>query len=97
MLNNLFRSRRWPAHILDTLEANYHLSPKDMSQLWYIRRKVAKGKYPIDVLLIYDWARACEKRISVRNSRDLHINSDLLRFKGNIFGNGSIHVERLNN
>jgi len=95
--NNLFHSRHWPAHVLDTLEANYHLSPKDMLQLWYIRCRVSNGKNPIDLLLIYDWARACEKRISVRSSEDLYSNSDLLLFKGKIFGDGSIHLERLKN
>ena len=96
-INNLFRNRHWPTRVLDTLEAKYHLCPEDMLRLWYIRRRVSNGKYHGDSLFIYDRLRAREKKISVRSSRDLYNNSDLLLFKGNIFGDGSIYVERVNN
>ncbi len=96
-INNIFHSKNWPVHVLDTLEAKYRLLPEDMLRLWYIRRRVLNGKYPVDSLFIYDWARACEKNISVRDRKDLYRNSDLLLYKGNIFGNGSIYVERVRN
>ncbi len=96
-IHDSFNDRHWPANVLDTLETKYQLSPQEMLRLWYMRCRISNGKHPVDSLLIYDRVGASEKRISVRNSWDLHINSDLLRFKGNIFGNGSIQVERLNN
>lgn len=96
-INSLFGNRHWPAYVLSTLETKYQLSPKEMLRLWYIRRKVSNGKHPVDSLLIYDWIRANEKRISVRSSRDLYSNSDLLLFKGNIFGDGSVHLNRVRN
>ena len=96
-INHLFSNRHWPAYVLTTLETKYKLLPKEMLRLWYIRRRISTGKHPVDSLLIYDWARANEKRISVRSSRDLYNNSDLLLFKGNIFGDGSIRLERVNN
>jgi hypothetical protein len=68
-----------------------------MLRLWYIRRRISNGKHPVDSLLIYDRVKASEKRIPVRSSRDLYSNSDLLLFKGNIFGDGSIRLERVNN
>ena len=90
-------SRRWPAYVLSTLESKYQLSPKEMLRLWYIRQRVSNGKHPVDSLLIYDWAKANEKRIPVKSVRDLYNNSELLLFKGNIFGDGSIRLERVNN
>jgi hypothetical protein len=96
-MNSLFYDRHWPAYVLTTLEKKYQLSPKEMLRLWYIRRRISNGKYPVDSLLIYDRIKASEKRILVRSSRDLSSNSDLLLFKGNIFGDGSVHLERVNN
>ena len=96
-INDLFDDRHWPAYVLNTLETEYQLSPKEMLRLWYIRRRISNGKPPVDSLLIYDWVRASEKRILVRSSRDLYSNSDLLLFKGNIFGDESVHLKRVKN
>ncbi len=95
--NDMFGNKHWPAYVLSTLEKKYQLSPKEMLRLWYIRRKISNGKHPVDSLLIYDWAQANARRIRVRSSRDLDNNSDLLLFKGNIFGDGSVRIERTNN
>jgi len=95
--NNLFGNKHWPAYVLSALEKKYQLSPKEMLRLWYIRQRISNGKHPVDSLLIYDWAKANEKRIPVRSIRDLYNNSELLLFKGNIFGDGSIRLERANN
>lgn len=96
-INNLSGNRHWPALVLATLETKYHLSPKEMLRLWYVRRRISNGKYPVDSLLIYDGVRASEKRVSVKSSRDLYSNADLLLFKGNIYRDGSVHLERVNN
>ncbi len=93
--NNLLNNKRWPAYVLSTLEEKYHLTPKEMLRIWYIRRRISNGKYPIDSLFIYDWVKAREKKISVISIGDLYNNSDLLLFKGKIFGDGSIHLERI--
>jgi len=96
-INNLFDDRHWPAYVLTALETKYQLSPKEMLRLWYIRRRISNGKHPVDSLFIYDRVKASEKRILVRSYTDLYSNSDLLLFKGNIFGDGSVHLERVNN
>lgn len=94
--NSAFDDRHWPAYVLTTLETKYQLSPKEMLRLWYIRRGISKGDHPVDSLLIYDRVKASERRILVRSYTDLYSNSDLLLFKGTIFGNGSVHLERVN-
>jgi len=94
-MNDSFGDRHWPAYVLSALEEQYHLTPKEMWRLWYIRRRMSKGKHAVDSLLIYDWVRASEKRISVRSSRDLYNNSDLLLFKGNMFGGRSVYLRRV--
>lgn len=96
-INNIFEDGHWPAYVLNILETKYHLTPKEMLRLWYIRRRISNGKHPVDSLFIYDWVKASEKRISVRSRTDLYDNSDLLLFKGNIFGDGSVHLERVRN
>ena len=94
---NSFDDGHWPTNVLDTLETKYQLSPQEMLRLWYMRRRISNGKHPVDSLLIYDWIKSNEKRISVRSSGDLYSDSDLLLFKGNIFGDGSVHLEKVNN
>ena len=96
-INNMFNDYHWPAYVLSTLEEKYHLTPKEMLRLYYIRRRISSGKYPVDSLFIYDWVRASEKKIAVRSIGDLYSNSDLLLFKGNIFGDGSVRLERVRN
>jgi len=87
---------QWPAYVLSTLEEKYHLTPKEMLRLRYIRQRISNGKYPIDSLFIYDWISASEKNISVRSSEDIYGNLDLLLFKGNILWDGSVNLKRMN-
>ena len=96
-INNLFNDRHWPAYVLSTLEEKYHLTPKEMLRLWYIRCRISSGKHPVDSLFIYDWIKAGEKKISVRSITDLYNNWDLLLFKGNIFRDGSVHIKMVSN
>jgi len=93
--NNKFINRHWPVYVLSELEEKYHLTPKEMWRLWYIRCKISSGKHSVESLLIYDWIRASEKNISVRSSSDLNDNSDLLLFKGTIFRDGSVYLRRV--
>ena len=90
-----FNDVHWPAGVLNYLEVKHHLRPDDMRRLWYIRQKVSKNKYRYDSLFIYDWAAAHDRKVSIRNLRDLHSNSELLRFKGNLFVNGVIRLDRV--
>ena len=85
----------WPSRVLDALETRYHLRPDEMLRLWYIRERVAGGKYGKESLLIYDRAQADEKKVSIRNSSDLYTNSDLLLFTGNLFWDGSVILEKV--
>ena len=96
-IHDSFDDRHWPANVLDTLETKYQLSPEEMLRLWYVRRRISNGKHPVHSLIIYDWVRASERSISARSTGALYNNSDLLLFKGNIFEDGSVHLERVNN
>ena len=95
--NGFFHHRRWPIRVLDTLESKYHLRPEDMLRLWYVRRKIASGKYRQDSIFIFDWVRARERNISIRKEKDLYNNSDLILFKGNVFRDGTVHVRNVGN
>lgn len=93
----LFHDRHWPSRVLDTLETKYHIRPDEMLRLWYIKERVANGKYREDFLFIYDRTKAREKKISVRSSADLYANSGLLLFTGNLFGDGSVRLKKVSN
>jgi hypothetical protein len=93
--NNSFDGQ-WPANVLDTLETKYRLSPEEMLRLWYIRRRISRGKYPVDSIFIYDWIKASEKKISVRSDRDLYSNLDIFLFKGKTYGDSSVRLEQVN-
>ncbi len=86
---------RWPSRVLDALETRYHLRPEEMLRLWYVRERVVGGKYGKESLLIYDRVQANEKKVSIRDSSDLHTNSDLLLFTGNLFWDGSVILEKV--
>jgi len=96
-LNGVFRQRRWPLRVLDTLESKYHLRPEDMLRLWYVRRQLVSGKLRQDSIFIFDWVKARERHISFRKERDLYNNPDLILFKGNVFRDGTVHVRSVSN
>ncbi|UCG10410.1 MAG: hypothetical protein JSW30_00690 [Dehalococcoidia bacterium] len=87
--------KHWPARVLDTLETKYHLLPKDMRRLWYLQRRISAGNSKTDYIYIYDRMRSQEQNTPISAYRDLSQNHRLLLFKGNVFPNGSVHLERL--
>jgi len=91
------RKNRWPSRVLETLESTYHLRPYEMLRLWFVEENLARGKYRNSSLLIYDREKAREKNIVVRDSSDLNANSDLLVFRGNRFGDGTVKLRKVNN
>ncbi len=90
-------NHHWPANVLETLETKYHLLPKDLLRLWYIRRKVFSNKVKTDSIFIYDWAKAYDSNISVKRYNDLNKYPDLLRYKGRISHNGEVRIEEIRN
>jgi hypothetical protein len=87
----------WPSHVLNTLEVKYHLRPEEMLRMWFVRERVGNGKYCRDSLLIYDREKALDRNISIGNSSDLYVNSDLLLFNGSILWDGSVYLKTANN
>ncbi len=87
----------WPANVLETLETKYHLLPKDLLRLWYIRRRVFSNKVETDSIFIYDWAKAYDSNISVKRYNDLNKYPALLRYKGRISRNGEVRIEEIRN
>ena len=87
--------KHWPVKVLDALETKYHLLPKDLLQLWYIQRRISAGKLNMDCIYIYDRARSQEQNIPISNYHDLSKNYELILFKGNIFQDGSVYLEKV--
>lgn len=87
-------AKHWPAKVLDTLETKYHLLPKDLLRLWYLRRSLSDGRVSMDYIYIYDRMMSQEQDIPVRAYHDLVRNHRLLLFKGTIFPDGSVHLEK---
>ena len=89
--------RHWPARVLETLEAKYHLLPRDLLRLWYVRRRTVSDKLKTESIFIYDWASAYKRNLSIREYNDLHKHPDLLLYKGHILSNGEVRIERIRN
>ena len=87
--------KQWPARVLDALETKYHLLPKDMLRLWYLQRSISAGNLNTDYIYIYDRVMSQEQKIAISAYRDLSQNYRLLLFKGNVFPDGSVHLEKL--
>ena len=85
----------WPAKVLDILETKYHLLPKDLLHLWYVQRRISADKFNLDYIYIYDRVRSQEQNIPISNYRDLSKNYELILFKGSIFPDGSVYLERV--
>jgi hypothetical protein len=96
-LINLFRSEYWPAGVLNQLEVKYHLRPEDMLRLGYLRRRMAGKRNSNYSLFIYDRLAANERRLSVRDVKDIYNSPALLLFRGSISGDGAVHLGRVNN
>jgi hypothetical protein len=82
----------WPAHVLSTLEAKYHLSPQYLRRLWYVTRQISRSKPGTDYIYIFDWVKAREQGRMVRDYNDLTDNSDLILFKGSLYRDGSVSL-----
>jgi len=87
--------KHWPAKVLDILETKYHLLPKDLLRMWYVKRRIPAGKLNMDYIYIYDWVTSQEQDIPISNYHDLSKNDKLILFKGNIFQDGSVYLEKV--
>jgi hypothetical protein len=93
---NLSGNQYWPEGVLNQLEVVYHLKPDDMLRLGYIRRKF--GRYNRNyILYIYDQFTASDRKLSVKDVSDIYHSPDLLRFKGSVTVDGTIHLDKVNN
>ncbi len=87
--------KQWPANVLNILETKYHLLPKDLLRLWYVRRRLISKKSKTDSIFIYDQARASNQHLSIREYNDLYKYPDLLLYKGYIFNSGEVSIEEI--
>lgn len=87
--------RHWPANVLDILETKYHLRPKELLRLWYVRRRMLSNQVRQDSILIYDRAKAHDQKISIRRFGDLYKYPELLLYKGYIASNGEVKIEEI--
>lgn len=87
--------KHWPTNVLNILETKYHLLPKDLLRLWYVRRRLISNKSKTDSIFIYDQARASNQNLSIREYNDLYKYPDLLLYKGYIFNNGEVSIEEI--
>jgi len=87
--------KHWPAKVLDVLEMKYHLLPKDLVRMWYVQRRVPIGKSNMDHIYVYDWEKSQEQNISISNYHDLSKNYELILFKGNVFQDGAVYLEKV--
>lgn len=87
--------KRWPPKVLDILETEYQLLPKDLLRLWYVQCRIRIDKFNIDRIYIYDWLTSQEQNIPINNYHDLSKDYKLLLFKGNVFQDGSVYFEKV--
>jgi len=87
--------KHWPTNVLDILETKYHLLPKDLLRLWYVRCRLISNKSKTDSIFIYDQARATNQNLSIREYNDLYKYPDLLLYKGSIFSSGEVSIEEI--
>lgn len=84
---------QWPERVLDYLERNFYLLPKDLVALRYVWRKGLFGELPTRYIIIYDHERACEHGIVIKGYHDLDNYPDLVLFRGNVFPNGIVQLK----
>jgi len=87
--------KHWPAKVLDILETKYHLLPKDLLRMWYVKCTIPAGKLNMDYIYIYDCVMSQGQNIPINNYHDLSKNYKLILFKGNIFLDGSVYLEKV--
>ncbi len=88
-------NKQWPANVLDMLETKYHLLPKDLLRLWYIRHRIITSKFNAYSIFIYDWVKAYDLNVSIKEYNDLYKYPDLLLYKGYIFSSGEVSIEEI--
>ncbi len=86
----------WPENVLNILETRYHLRPKELLRLWYVRRRMLSNKTRQDSIFIFDRAKARDQKISIRRFDDLHKYPELMLYKGYIASNGDVKIEEIN-
>ena len=95
-LVNISGKQSWPTGVLNQLELKYHLKPEDMLRLGCLKRRMDGKKNRYYSLYIYDRLAAQDKRLSVRDVKDIYSSPDLLLYRGSMSGDGSVHIGRVN-
>ena len=85
---------QWPENMLDYLEREFHLLPKDMVALRCVRRRGSFGGVPASFVRICDEVRASERGVTVRSYRDLDKYPELVLFEGHVFPGGTVYLEK---
>ncbi len=85
---------QWPENMLDYLEKEFHLLPKDMVALRCVRRRGSFGGVPANFVRICDQVTASERGIMVRGYRDLDKHPELVLFEGHVFSGGMVCLKK---
>lgn len=83
---------QWPAHVLDYLEKEFRLLPKDMATLRCVSYRESFGRQPARLIRVFDWAAACKQNIIIRSYYDLDRHPEFVLFEGHIFNSGVVYL-----
>ncbi len=85
---------QWPENMLDYLEKEFRLLPKDMATLRCIGHRESFGRLPARSVRIFDWAAAYKQSIIIKNYRDLDKHPELVQFEGHVSAGGTVYLRR---
>jgi len=88
---------RLPGRLLDYLEREFHLLPRDMLNLRSVEMSGSVYRQPARLVRIYDRLASGGSGVSVRSYTDLDKHSELILYSGYILGNGAIRLTRQTN
>ena len=85
---------QWPENVLDYLEKEFHLLPKEMAALQYVERRRSIGRLHAHFIRVCDRVVAQERGISIRGYRDLDKYPELVLFEGYVLEGGLVHLRK---
>jgi hypothetical protein len=84
---------QWPANVLDYLEKEFRLLPKDMATLRCVSSHMESfGGQPARFIRVFDSATAYKQNISIKSYHDLDKHPGLILFEGHIFNGGTVYL-----
>lgn len=83
---------QWPANVLDYLEKEFRLLPKDMATLRCVSHREPFGRQPARLIRLFDWAAAYQQNIIIRSYHNLDKHPEFVMFEGHIFNGGPVYL-----